>query len=174
MLRNRMKRIFSRANTKLREINRNLGGDGTDYSPPPPARDAVQIPDDQIPPHLTIQPGRGDAPGPNHKSDVSISWVSAQIVSGVAPFLIDLRPPSEYSHGHIPGAISMYQISPADHGERLPDKELQVVLYDEDGLGPSEQEAQRLRKAGWARSRRLVGGFQAWRKAGEPIDQRSS
>ena len=49
--------------------------------------------------------GSGDTPGPNHKTDIGRTWVSAQLSGGVAPFFIDIRPPSETVSGILPNAI---------------------------------------------------------------------
>ena len=55
----------------------------------------------------TVVDGSGDTPGPNHKENIGRTWVSAQLAGGVAPFLVDIRPPNEVVAGIIPSATIM-------------------------------------------------------------------
>ncbi len=130
---------------------------------PPPAEDPLE----GLPP---LQPGRGETPGPNDKRDISQEWASAQLHSGVPPVFVDIRPEAHWAAGHIPGAIS----APSDELEellaRLPAKTERVAVYCADGERGSVERAAWLREQGWALTRRLVGGFEAWRAGGEDIE----
>lgn len=83
--------------------------------------------------------------------------------------VLDVRPPEEYSAGHIPGAISL----PLDQLEgRLVDlpPETEIVAYCR---GPycvlAPQALQVLRRHGFT-ARRLQDGLPEWRRAGLPVE----
>ena len=107
--------------------------------------------------------GSGDTPGPNHKTDIGRTWLSAQLSGGVQPFLIDIRPPNEVVSGIIPSAHLLPGQTIFSKMDLLPeDKSLRIVVYDQtDALG-SEAVATALREQGWTMTRRLVGGFAEW------------
>jgi rhodanese-related sulfurtransferase len=121
----------------------------------------------KIPP---LVDGDGDTPGPNHRSDIGRTWVSAQLVGGVAPVFVDIRPPMEVVAGVLPGAVlapgrlilDRLHLLPADQGVR-------VTVYDQTGELGSADVAQALRDAGYAGARRLVGGYAEWIEQDEPI-----
>ena len=78
--------------------------------------------------------GSGDTPGPNHKTLIGRTWVSAQLAGGVAPLLVDIRPPEQWPAGHIPGALML----PGDQIVDAPsplgtDSKVRVTLYDATG-----------------------------------------
>lgn len=83
--------------------------------------------------------------------------------------VIDVRPPEEYAHGHIAGAINVpLQRLSREIGQIPPERE--VVAYCR---GPwcvlSFEAVARLRKAG-LRARRLDGGLPEWRHSGLPVE----
>lgn len=113
--------------------------------------------------------GSGDTPGPNHKTDIGRTWLSAQVTSGVAPVLVDLRPPAECSGGVVPGARVLPGWLVKAHPERLPPQDQRVVVYDQTGGELPTAVAAWLREAGWPHARRLVGGYAEWIEHGEPV-----
>ena len=129
-------------------------------APPPTHVDASVIP--------KVVEGSGDTPGPNHKEKIGRSWVSAQLLSGVDPCLIDIRPPNEVVSGILPGAQCMPSQSIQSNTSILPDKDSRVVIYDQTGELGSPEIAAWLREQGWSWARYLEGGFAEWVEQGEP------
>ena len=98
--------------------------------------------------------------------------------------LIDVREPSEYAQGHLPGAINLprgvleFQIHahPAmacttSEALAVPDRD--VVLYCLTG-GRSALAADSLQALGFTRVRSLAGGLTAWRNADLPLTTESA
>lgn len=92
----------------------------------------------------------------------------ARVKKGLVTVL-DVRPPEEYTAGHLPGALNV----PIDRLEsnlaRLP-RSREVVAYCR---GPyclmSFEAVAKLRKRGW-KARRLQHGFPEWKAAGLPVE----
>lgn len=126
---------------------------------PPTAIDPGVIP--------RIVDGSGDTPGPNHRTNLGRTWLAAQLVSGVAPMLIDLRHPKECAGGILQGAVLL----PARQVESaaLPAKDTRIVVYDQLGSPECAAVAQWLRDQGWEGARMLVGGYAEWIEHDEPI-----
>ncbi|MDG1480556.1 MAG: rhodanese-like domain-containing protein [Myxococcota bacterium] len=116
--------------------------------------------------------GDGDTPGPNHRYDIGRTWVSAQLVGGVPPFFIDIRPPDVAAAGILPGAILMSGDAVKQRTNRLPaDRAERVTIYDQTGELGSAEIAAWLREQGWTMARRLQGGYAEWLEQGETISQ---
>lgn len=114
--------------------------------------------------------GSGDTPGPNHKEDVGRTMLSAAIISGAGPVLIDHRPPAECSGGMLPGAICVPALGLKQRLDLLPaDKDMRIVVYDQLGSDESVELAAWLRALGYPNSRRLKGGYAEWIEHDEPI-----
>lgn len=85
--------------------------------------------------------------------------------------LIDVRMPQEITTGTIPGARqipldNILQTVPSE----IPDPTAPVVVYCKSGMrGGMAQGA--LRKLGYTNVSNIVGGFDAWQKAGLPVKQ---
>jgi rhodanese-related sulfurtransferase len=163
---------FSRwKNAAKRLADRVLGDEGWQ---PPPTPTVRRVPERSVTaagsPVPRVQPGTGDTPGPNHRTDIGRTWLSAQIVSGVAPFVVDLRSADDFARGHVPGARHL-QGDRAFDTTRLPPKEDAVVVCDATGFEDSDRVATALRDKGWIGARRLVGGFVEWAEAGEPVER---
>ncbi len=85
--------------------------------------------------------------------------------------LIDVRMPQEITTGTNPGAIqipldNILQTVPSE----IPDHTAPVVVYCKSGMrGGMAQGA--LRKLGYTNVSNIVGGFDAWQKAGLPVLQ---
>ena len=118
----------------------------------------------------TVVDGSGDTPGPNHKENIGRTWVSAQLAGGVAPFLVDIRPPNEVVAGIIPSATIMSGNYIKEHTDQLPAKDQRVTIYDQTGDLGSDEIAQWLRSQGWILARRLQGGYAEWLEYDEPIE----
>jgi rhodanese-related sulfurtransferase len=130
--------------------------------------DAGDVDETKLPP---IVQGDGDTPGPNHKSDIGRTWASAQLLGGAGIVALDVRSPSEWVAGHLPGALFVPREALATHLSELPGRgtDLFVAVYDATGEQGSGEAAEYLRSNGWPRARRLVGGFAEWVEEGEEV-----
>ena len=135
---------------------------------PPKAEPGMDIETQRafIPP---IVQGSGDTPGPNHKTDIGRTWLSAQVISGAGPVLIDMRPPRECVAGMLPGALLFPGEQLRQRLDVLPPKSERVVLYDQVGGEESDRMAEWLRGQGWEMARRLVGDYAEWIEYDEPV-----
>ncbi len=165
MIRDRLKRVARRTAIKLL----NMEFDTEDRDPAARKRgDPSKYDPSKIPP---LVDGDGDTPGPNHKTEIGRTWVSAQLAGGVAPVFIDIRPPAEEVAGMLPGAILLpgelalerLDLLPADRAER-------ITVYDQTGELGSEALAEKLRNAGFETARSLRGGYAEWLEFAEPVD----
>ncbi len=83
--------------------------------------------------------------------------------------LLDVRPKSEFDSAHIPSA---FNLEAALFSQKIismvPSKEMPVVIYDNDGKTTASllQEAANL---GFLNVVGLVGGFTAYKQAGQPV-----
>lgn len=164
MIRDRLKSAARKAAIRLL----NMEFDTQDRDPAARGNpDASRYDPDKIPP---LVDGDGDTPGPNAKEDIGRPWVAAQLIGGVAPVFVDLRPPQECIAGILPGA----RVVPKDLLKRrldlLPAKDVRVTLYDQTGELGSAEMAAWLRAQGWTMARRLQGGFAEWIEHDEPVE----
>lgn len=165
MIRDRLRRVARRAAIKLL----NMEFDTEDRDPAARRRgDPSQYDPSKIPP---LVDGDGDTPGPNHKTEIGRTWVSAQLAGGVAPFFLDVRPPAEAVAGVLPGALVLPHELVLDRLDLLPaDREQRITVYDQTGALGSEQLAEKLRQAGFPKARSLRGGYAEWIEHAEPTE----
>ncbi len=116
-----------------------------------------------------IVDGSGDTPGPNHKEDLGRTWLAAQIASGVAPVLVDMRHPKECAGGMLPGAINLPGNQYRELPDRVPDRTRAILVYDQLGRDEAIAAAAWLREQGFEGARRLVGGYAEWIEHDEPM-----
>lgn len=94
---------------------------------------------------------------------------TATVVVNDNLILIDVRMPQELTGGTIPGSEHI----PLDNildtvPKSIPDPQAPVVVYCKSGMrGGMAQGA--LRKLGYTNVSNIVGGFDAWQKAGLPV-----
>lgn len=90
-------------------------------------------------------------------------------LEGAAPFLVDVRQPSEIeSNGYISGAVNIPIRGLLDNLERLPGPVIPIVIYDDTGhRGAMGMMA--LRLLGYSNVRNLSGGIGSWKNAGLPL-----
>ena len=137
-----------------------------------PAAASTNIPNkkDVIP---KIVDGSGDTPGPNHKTKIGRTWLSAQLLAGGELCIIDIRSPQEVVSGILPKAHILPQDSIRQRLDILPildpQKVQTIVVYDQTGDLGSEAIAAWLREQGWIGARHLDGGFAQWIEQGEDI-----
>lgn len=100
---------------------------------------------------------------------ISAGEAKALFDKGGIAFL-DCREPKEYRSGHIPGAINIprglleFQIE-----SKIPDKNATVVMYCKSG-GRASLGCCSIGKMGYTNVKNLDGGWQAWTKAGYPVE----
>jgi rhodanese-related sulfurtransferase len=83
--------------------------------------------------------------------------------------VVDTREESEWSRGHIPGAIHLGKgVIERDIEKTVPDKETTVVLYCGGGYR-SALAADNLQKMGYRNVISMDGGWRGWTEAGFPI-----
>ena len=115
--------------------------------------------------------GDGDTPGPNHKTDIGRTWAAAQLLGEAGIIAVDVRSPSEWAVSHLPGARLLPAALVAENLDVLPppDDFTWIAVYDATGAQESGAVAELLRERGWARARRLVGGYAEWVEEGEEL-----
>jgi len=87
------------------------------------------------------------------------------VLAGAA--VLDVREPSEYAAGHIEDAIHLPLGSLKEHLERVP-RDRPLIPYC--GMGERSTTAiSLLERAGFGPLSGLVGGFRAWKEAGEKV-----
>jgi rhodanese-related sulfurtransferase len=100
----------------------------------------------------------------------------AAMLSG--SLLVDIRSEVQrHADGVVPGALFFprnvleWRLDPASgHADpRIPDRDAEVILMCNEGY-QSSLAAATLQDLGFARATDLVGGFQAWRAAGLPVE----
>jgi rhodanese-related sulfurtransferase len=92
----------------------------------------------------------------------------AQLGTADAPLIVDVRSPTEYSAGHVPGAVNIPAPTVTRHLEELrqaPD----LVLYCNDRRFTAVAE-RLLTKAKVSGYSHLEGGLSAWRGQGLPLE----
>lgn len=80
---------------------------------------------------------------------------------------LDVRTPSEYQDGHIPGAINMPIQTLSEHLQDIP-KNKQLYLYCESGVRASRA-ATLLRNSGFKKVYNYEASMRGWRNASYPI-----
>ncbi len=100
---------------------------------------------------------------------ISPEELRAEMATGDAPLVVDVRTPEEFRAGHIPGAINVPHDQVAAHAADLTSPN-GVAMYCMKGprarLGEKALLAQ-----GVTRVLHLEGGFSAWEAAGLPVAQ---
>ena len=100
---------------------------------------------------------------------ISVKEAKALLDKGGVVFL-DCREPKEYKSGHIPGAINIprglleFQI-----GSKITEKNTSVVMYCKSG-GRASLGCCSIQRMGYKNVKNLDGGWQAWSKAGYPVE----
>ncbi|OFW67508.1 MAG: hypothetical protein A2Z12_00335 [Actinobacteria bacterium RBG_16_68_21] len=82
-------------------------------------------------------------------------------------FLIDVRTPSEYAEGFIPGATNIDLRTLADNTSLIP-TDTQVIVYCKSGW-PAALSESILQVLGFSNVKAFPGSYAAWTAAGEPV-----
>ncbi|BBP03386.1 hypothetical protein TPL01_26700 [Sulfuriferula plumbiphila] len=95
---------------------------------------------------------------------------AAQRISAGA-VVIDVREPAEFDAGRLPNAVNIprgvLEFKTSDH-PALANKDAEILLYCKTG-GRSALATLNLQRLGYTRPVSMVGGFEAWVNAGQPV-----
>ncbi|MET0734579.1 MAG: rhodanese-like domain-containing protein [Microbacterium sp.] len=89
-----------------------------------------------------------------------------ELKAGTARPLVDVREPSEYAEGHVPGAVNLPMSTIGDHLDELPDGAFDVICKVG---GRSERVVEALTARGYDATN-VAGGTDDWIAAGYPIE----
>lgn len=105
--------------------------------------------------------------------ECSVADLQERIEAGPTPVVIDVREESEYSAGHIPGAIHLSKgIIERDIEERFPDPNAELFLVCGGGYR-SALAADNLRRMGYLNVISVDGGWRGWTEAGYAVEKPS-
>ena len=103
-------------------------------------------------------------------AECTVDDVKARLDRGEKFLLIDVREESEWSNGHLPGAVHMGKgIIERDIEQRVPDPTTPMVLYCGGGFR-SALAADNLRRMGYVNLISMDGGVRGWRERGFPME----
>lgn len=99
---------------------------------------------------------------------LSVAAFSEEIAQTDSAVVIDVRTPSEYAAGHLPGALNInWNGDSFEEHASLLDKSAPVFVYCRSG-GRSNSAAEKLREMGFSQVFDMQGGMLAWREASLP------
>lgn len=110
--------------------------------------------------------------GEDEVEELSRDALLSRVATGEV-LLLDVRPESEFSSGHIGGAISIPLNELRDRMSELPG-DLEVVAYCRGEYCVLAYEAVRLLRSVGHRARRMTGGMLEWRVEGRPVETESA
>jgi rhodanese-related sulfurtransferase len=101
--------------------------------------------------------------------EISVSEAKGFLDNGGYIFL-DCREPKEYKMGHIPGAMNIPRgLMEFKVTKKIPDKNSKIAVYCKVG-GRGCLSACTLCRMGYKNVKNIGGGWQAWVKAGYPVE----
>ena len=101
--------------------------------------------------------------------EVSVSDAKGMLDKGGSVFL-DCREPKEFKMGHVPGAVSIPRgLMEWKVSKKIPDKNAKIVVYCKVG-GRGCLTVCTLCRMGYKNVVNVAGGWQAWEKAGYPVE----
>lgn len=102
--------------------------------------------------------------------ETDVRTVKNRLDCGDRFHLIDVREESEWSRGHLPGAVHIGKgVIERDIEKTLPDEDSEIVLYCGGGFR-SALAAENLQRMGYRNVISMDGGFRGWTDAGYPIE----
>lgn len=102
--------------------------------------------------------------------EISVADAKAKIDSGASLIILDVREPSEFKKGHVPKATNIprglleFKVTKA-----IPNKDAKILAYCKTG-GRSCLACSTLLEMGYKNVESIAGGWQAWLKAGYPVE----
>ncbi|MEI8167020.1 MAG: rhodanese-like domain-containing protein [Chloroflexales bacterium] len=100
---------------------------------------------------------------------IGLATAKARFDAGTAIF-IDVRAGSEYTSGHIPGALTITTNELESKLKSLPDGAVIIAYGSTERPDSGQRGAQIFMELGYPKVIALEGGFQAWRDAGHPVE----
>lgn len=102
--------------------------------------------------------------------EVSVAKAKEKIDSGASLFVLDVREPDEFKKGHIPKAVNIPRgLLEFKVTSTIPDKGAQILVYCKSG-GRACLACSTLLEMGYKNAVSIAGGWQAWLKAGYPVE----
>jgi rhodanese-related sulfurtransferase len=102
--------------------------------------------------------------------ETDVTGYKAMLARGEKPVLVDVREDSEWSNGHVKGAVHMSKGTiERDIETKVPDKETTLVLYCGGGFR-SALVADNLQKMGYSNPVSLDGGWRALKESGIDLE----
>ena len=103
--------------------------------------------------------------------ETNVAAVKRRMDAGEKFVLVDVREESEWSRGHLPGAIHLGKgIIERDIEQRVPDTGTKMILYCGGGFR-SALTADNLQKMGYTSVESMDGGWKGWLEAGLPTEK---
>jgi len=103
----------------------------------------------------------------------NVADVKRRLDAGEKFILVDVREESEWSQGHVPGAIHLGKgIIERDVEQRVPDTGAKMICYCGGGFR-SALAADNLQKMGYTNVESMDGGWKGWLAAGYPVQKDS-
>ena len=102
--------------------------------------------------------------------ETDVHDVQRRLEAGERFFLVDVREESEWSRGHLPGAIHLSKgIIERDIEKTIANPSATIVLYCGGGFR-SALVADNLQQMGYSDVRSMDGGWRGWCEAGYPVE----
>jgi rhodanese-related sulfurtransferase len=102
--------------------------------------------------------------------ETDVHDVKRRLDGGERFYLVDVREESEWSRGHLPGAIHLGKgIIERDIEKTIPDPSATIVLYCGGGFR-SALAAESLQQMGYSNVCSMDGGWRGWCDAGYPVE----
>lgn len=103
--------------------------------------------------------------------ETNVTDVKRRMDAGEKFILVDVREESEWSRGHLPGAVHLGKgIIERDIEQRVPDPGAKVILYCGGGFR-SALAGDNLQRMGYSNVESMDGGWKGWVEAGFPIQK---
>ncbi len=101
--------------------------------------------------------------------ETDVQTVKRQLDAGEKIVVVDVREESEWTRGHIPGAVYIGKgVIERDIEQKVPDKNATLVLYCGGGFR-SALAADSLQKMGYKNAISMDGGWRGWTESGYPV-----
>ena len=102
--------------------------------------------------------------------EISVAEAKEKIDSGAPLFILDVREPDEFGKGHIPKAMNIPRgLLEFKVASKIPNKDAHILAYCKSG-GRSCLACSTLQELGYKNVESVAGGWQAWLKAGYPVE----